>query len=63
MAVLLEAGLDGIRNDLTPPAAVDRNIYVISRETQEYELKENDYVRSKPHKQGLQSQELNVYKS
>ena len=32
MAVLLEAGLDGIRNDLTPPAAVDRNIYVMTEE-------------------------------
>ncbi|MFC4771834.1 type I glutamate--ammonia ligase [Enterococcus hermanniensis] len=32
MAVLIEAGLDGIRNDLTPPAAVDRNIYVMTEE-------------------------------
>jgi len=30
MAVLLEAGLDGIRNESTPPAAVDRNIYVMN---------------------------------
>ncbi|KGR74110.1 type I glutamate--ammonia ligase [Ureibacillus sinduriensis] len=30
LAVLLEAGLDGIRNDLTPPAPVDRNIYVMN---------------------------------
>ncbi|KGR90376.1 glutamine synthetase [Ureibacillus massiliensis 4400831 = CIP 108448 = CCUG 49529] len=37
MAVLLEAGLDGIRNGLTPPAPVDRNIYVMSNA----ELKEN----------------------
>ncbi|SOC38080.1 type I glutamate--ammonia ligase [Ureibacillus acetophenoni] len=37
MAVILEAGLDGIRNGLTPPAAVDRNIYVMSPA----ELKEN----------------------
>ena len=27
MAVILASGLDGIRKDLTPPAAVDRNIY------------------------------------
>jgi len=32
MAVLLKAGLDGIKNQLTPPAAVDRNIYVMSKE-------------------------------
>ncbi|MDN3014653.1 type I glutamate--ammonia ligase [Neobacillus drentensis] len=32
MAVLLKAGLDGIKNNLTPPAPVDRNIYVMSRE-------------------------------
>lgn len=32
MAVLLQAGLDGIKNKLTPPAPVDRNIYVMSRE-------------------------------
>ncbi|MDF1510421.1 type I glutamate--ammonia ligase [Robertmurraya sp. DFI.2.37] len=32
MAVLLSAGLDGIKNKLTPPAPVDRNIYVMSRE-------------------------------
>ncbi|MDU2091133.1 MAG: type I glutamate--ammonia ligase [Enterococcus faecalis] len=30
MAVLLQAGLDGIRNELTPPPAVDRNIYVMN---------------------------------
>lgn len=30
MAVLLEAGLDGIRNEIEPPAAVDRNIYVMN---------------------------------
>lgn len=30
LAVLLEAGLDGIRNGLTPPAPVDRNIYVMN---------------------------------
>ncbi|MBD8025254.1 type I glutamate--ammonia ligase [Ureibacillus sp. Re31] len=37
LAVLLEAGLDGIRNGLTPPPAVDRNIYVMNAS----ELKEN----------------------
>ncbi|MCC9274294.1 type I glutamate--ammonia ligase [Enterococcus aquimarinus] len=35
MAVLLEAGLDGIRRDLTPPPAVDRNIYVMTEEERE----------------------------
>ena len=37
MAVILEAGLDGIRKRLTPPAPVDRNIYVMNAE----ERKEN----------------------
>lgn len=32
MAVILEAGLEGIRQKLTPPAAVNRNIYVMSEE-------------------------------
>jgi glutamine synthetase len=32
MAVLLKAGLDGVKNQLTPPAPVDRNIYVMSKE-------------------------------
>ncbi|NRD79056.1 type I glutamate--ammonia ligase [Bacillus sp. BRMEA1] len=32
MAVLLKAGLDGVRNQMTPPAPVDRNIYVMSKE-------------------------------
>jgi len=32
MAVLLKAGLDGIKKKLTPPAPVDRNIYVMSKE-------------------------------
>ncbi|MCU9611969.1 type I glutamate--ammonia ligase [Caldibacillus lycopersici] len=32
MAVILKAGLDGIKNKLTPPAPVDRNIYVMSKE-------------------------------
>ncbi|WP_170007272.1 type I glutamate--ammonia ligase [Bacillus fonticola] len=32
MAVLLSAGLDGIRNQLEAPKPVDRNIYVMSKE-------------------------------
>ncbi|EOT44843.1 type I glutamate--ammonia ligase [Enterococcus columbae] len=32
MAVLLEAGLDGINRGLTPPPAVDRNIYIMNEE-------------------------------
>lgn len=32
VAVLLQAGLDGIKNKLTPPEAIDRNIYVMSKE-------------------------------
>ncbi|PLT28132.1 type I glutamate--ammonia ligase [Peribacillus deserti] len=32
MAVLLSAGLDGIKNNLTPPAPVNRNIYVMDKE-------------------------------
>ena len=32
MAVILEAGLDGVANQLTPPAPVDRNIYVMNAE-------------------------------
>jgi glutamine synthetase len=32
MAVLLKAGLDGIKNKLMPPAPIDRNIYVMSKE-------------------------------
>ncbi|WNS77263.1 type I glutamate--ammonia ligase [Bacillus sp. DTU_2020_1000418_1_SI_GHA_SEK_038] len=32
MAVLLKAGLDGIKHGLIPPASVDRNIYVMSKE-------------------------------
>ncbi|ADK06267.1 TPA: type I glutamate--ammonia ligase [Bacillus anthracis] len=35
MATLLAAGLDGIKNKLTPPAAVDRNIYVMIKEERE----------------------------
>ncbi|MEG0448618.1 MAG: type I glutamate--ammonia ligase [Lysinibacillus sp.] len=32
MAVILEAGLEGIRQQMTPPAAINRNIYVMSEE-------------------------------
>ncbi len=32
MATLLQAGLDGIRNEIEPPKAVDRNIYVMNEE-------------------------------
>ena len=32
MAVILEAGLEGIRQTLTPPPAINRNIYVMSEE-------------------------------
>ncbi|WP_019413749.1 type I glutamate--ammonia ligase [Paenisporosarcina sp. TG20] len=32
MAVILKAGLDGIKNKLTPPKAVDRNIYVMNKQ-------------------------------
>ncbi|MGM0216513.1 type I glutamate--ammonia ligase [Enterococcus sp. AZ109] len=32
LAVLLKAGLDGIKNELTPPSVVDRNIYIMSEE-------------------------------
>ncbi|MDV7766993.1 type I glutamate--ammonia ligase [Peribacillus sp. CSMR9] len=35
LAVILKAGLDGIKNDLTPPAPVDRNIYVMNKEERE----------------------------
>lgn len=35
LSVLLAAGLDGIKNKLTPPAPVDRNIYVMSKEERE----------------------------
>lgn len=35
LAVILKAGLDGIKNNLTPPAPVDRNIYVMSKEERE----------------------------
>jgi glutamine synthetase len=32
MAVMLAAGLDGIKNKMTPPPAVNRNIYVMNKE-------------------------------
>ena len=32
MAVILAAGLDGVKNEIEPPAPVDRNIYVMSPE-------------------------------
>jgi glutamine synthetase len=32
MAVMLAAGLDGIKNNLTPPPSTDRNIYVMNKE-------------------------------
>ena len=32
LAVILQAGLDGIKNKLTPPASVDRNIYIMTEE-------------------------------
>jgi len=37
MAVILKAGLDGIKNKLTPPAPIDRNIYVMTKEERESE--------------------------
>lgn len=41
MAVLLEAGLDGIKRELTPPPAVDRNIYVMNeKEREEAQIKD-----------------------
>lgn len=35
MAVLLGAGLDGIKRDLAPPKAVDRNIYMMNQKERE----------------------------
>ncbi|WP_404409332.1 type I glutamate--ammonia ligase [Jeotgalibacillus malaysiensis] len=35
MAVMLKAGLDGIKNGLTPPESIDRNIYVMDKEERE----------------------------
>jgi glutamine synthetase len=37
MAVLLAAGLNGIKNNLTPPAPVDRNIYVMDKDERKAE--------------------------
>ncbi|MFC0188802.1 type I glutamate--ammonia ligase [Fictibacillus aquaticus] len=37
MAVLLAAGLDGIKNKLQAPKAIDRNIYVMDKEEREAE--------------------------
>ncbi|KUP08374.1 glutamine synthetase [Bacillus coahuilensis m2-6] len=37
MAVLLRAGLDGIKNGLNAPAPVDRNIYVMNKQEREAE--------------------------
>ncbi|GGH88753.1 glutamine synthetase [Pullulanibacillus pueri] len=35
MAALLASGLDGVKNSLTPPAPIDRNIYVMDKEERE----------------------------
>ncbi|MFC4617436.1 type I glutamate--ammonia ligase [Camelliibacillus cellulosilyticus] len=35
MAVMLASGLDGIRNQMTPPAPIDRNIYVMDKPERE----------------------------
>lgn len=35
MAVILQAGLDGIKNKMTPPPAVDRNIYNMNEKERE----------------------------
>lgn len=35
LAALLEAGLDGIQNELVPPEGVDRNIYVMTEDERE----------------------------
>lgn len=36
MVTLLEAGLDGIENELMPPKAVDRNIYIMTEEERQH---------------------------
>ena len=61
MAVLLAAGLDGIKNEMAPPAPVDRNIYAMDKEEREAEgvrdlpsnlsialdvLKKNDIIKN-----------------
>ena len=35
MAALLASGLDGVKNKMTPPAPIDRNIYVMDKEERE----------------------------
>ena len=41
LAVMLAAGLDGIENNLTPPPAIQRNIYEMSvRDRRKYKIKE-----------------------
>ncbi|MFC4557211.1 type I glutamate--ammonia ligase [Virgibacillus kekensis] len=35
MAVLLASGLEGVRNNLTPPTSVDRNIYMMDKKERE----------------------------
>ncbi|WP_335871765.1 type I glutamate--ammonia ligase [Bacillus sp. 2205SS5-2] len=37
MAVMLRAGLDGIKNKMTPPKPIDRNIYVMNKQEREAE--------------------------
>ncbi|TCP30246.1 L-glutamine synthetase [Scopulibacillus darangshiensis] len=37
MAAMLAAGLDGVKNNMTPPAPTDRNIYVMNKEEREEE--------------------------
>jgi glutamine synthetase len=61
LAVCLAAGLDGIKNNLTPPPSVDRNIFAMTEEEKEalgidalpkdladaiQELKKDDYIKS-----------------
>jgi len=35
MAVILAAGLDGIKREITPPAPIDRNIYEMTQQERE----------------------------
>ena len=42
MAVILKAGLEGIKNKLTPPAPIDRNIYVMTKEESSEEMESID---------------------
>ena len=61
LAVCLQAGLDGIRNKMMPPASVDRNIFAMTKEEQKAldideipgtlieavgELEKDDFIRS-----------------